>query len=76
MKFEDCEILIVDGGPERDGLGLELWHNDNLLLEIFRDDEKLIQTFTSFQEDLPLVLIESAIKAFKERIPEEFDQIS
>ena len=69
MKITDCELLIVDGGPERDGLGVEIWHKDKLILEIFRDDEKKLRTMTSYQDDLPLELIESGIEIFKNRIP-------
>jgi hypothetical protein len=73
MKLDIDRIIIasyVSNG--RDGIGVEIYRNDILLIEIFRDDTKKTRTLTLWKQDLPLDLIEESIQIFKREIPWEF----
>ena len=66
------KVLIASDISNRDGIGIEVSLNDEVLLEIFRDDEKKKREVTLYKKDLPLDLIEESIKEFKKEIPWEF----
>jgi len=68
MKKE--EILIVN--DERDGLGMEVWQNDELILEIFRDDGHRTRTITFYKKEIPLEKMEGYIQKFKKENLWEF----
>ncbi len=53
----------------RDGLGIELWDDDdNLVAEIFRCDANHTVTLNTFTSHVPLNILESAIKFLRERL--------
>lgn len=60
---------VSDG---RDGIGVEFYFNDELLIEIFRDDTKEEREVTLYKKGLPLSLVEYAIELYKKEIPWEF----
>ena len=61
--------FIIGSDIERDGLYLEVQDPEGqVVLEIFRWDERRAVTFTAFQPDLPLPLIEAALEAAKARL--------
>jgi len=64
------EILIVN--DERDGLGMEVWQNNNLVLEIFRDDKFKTRTITFFEKEISLEKMEQYIERFKKENLWEF----
>lgn len=57
------EILVVN--DERNGLGMEVWQNNNLILEIFRDDKFKTRTITFFKKEISLEKMEEYIERFK-----------
>jgi hypothetical protein len=50
---------------ERDGIGIEVYRNDKLVVEIFRDDTNKTRTITVFKENISLELMEECISTFK-----------
>lgn len=64
------EILIVN--DERDGLGMEVWQNEEFALEIFRDDKFKTRTITFFKKEIPLEKMEEYIERFKKENLWEF----
>ena len=53
---------------DRDGLGVELWDGDSQLAEAFRDDTAGTFTFTTFDQDLPVVLVEEFLALARRRL--------
>ena len=72
--FEDFQVVAVSDVSGRDGMGIEVWSKEKILIEIFRDDENEDFNITLFEESLPLKLIDESIKYFKREIPKEFDK--
>lgn len=72
MNREDLKIIIASDVSERDGIGIEIWHKDEMILEIFRDDSKKSKEFTTYRKDIPLDIIEYSIECFKKEIPKEY----
>lgn len=64
-------VIASDVGS-RDGIGVELLLDDQIVLEIFRDDTKKTREVIFFQKEIPLALLEESIEKFKEQIPWEF----
>jgi hypothetical protein len=56
----------------RDGIGVEIYRNDELLVEIFRDGTQKSRIVTLWKQDLPLELIEESIQTFRKEIPWDF----
>ncbi len=61
-----------DVSGDRDGIGIEILEEEEILLEIFRDDTKRTREVTLYKRDLPLELIEQSIRLFKKEIPWNF----
>lgn len=64
-------VIASDVGS-RDGIGVELRIDDEIVLEIFRDDTKKSREVTFYKKDVPLSLLEESIAKFKNEIPWEF----
>ncbi len=73
-SLKDYEVIIGSDVNERDGIGIEIWSKEQLLIEIFRNDKNEEYTISVFEKDLPLSLIEEAIKRFKKEIPSVFQK--
>ncbi len=71
-KNKDRTEIASDVSGNRDGIGVEIFRNNELLIEIFRDDTKLTRTVTLWKQDIPLELIEESIQDFKQNIPWDF----
>ena len=71
-KNKDRIEIASDVSGNRDGIGVEIFRNDELLMEIFRDDTKLTRIVTLWKQDIPLELIEESIQDFKQNIPWDF----
>jgi len=67
----DRVVVASDVNP-RDGIGVEIYCDGELVVEIFRDDTERTRTITVFRESISLELMEECIGIFKERIPWEF----
>jgi hypothetical protein len=76
METEFLEIqsyTIASDVGDRDGIGVEYYCHGKMIMEIFRDDTKKTREVTLYEKELPLALVEKAIKIFKQEIPEEFE---
>lgn len=69
---KDRTIIASDVSSDRDGIGVEIYRDDKLVIEIFRDDTKQTRTVTLFQQDVSLDLLEESIQTFKKEIPWDF----
>jgi hypothetical protein len=69
---KDRVIIASDVSNGRDGIGVEIYRDQILLVEIFRDDTQKTRTVTLWGKDLPLELIEESIQIFKKEIPWDF----
>ena len=72
MELPKNRVIIASDVSDRDGIGVEIYRNDKLVIEIFRDDTKLTRTVTLFQQDISLELLEESIANFKKEIPWDF----
>ncbi len=72
MKAPGDRVEIASDGHTRDGIGIEIYQDDELVIEIFRDDTEKTRTVTVYKEDLSLDLIEEAITIFKKEIPWDY----
>ncbi len=65
-------LIASDVGSGRDGIGIELYEDDELVLEIFRDDSKKTRDIILYKNIMRLDLVEESIKKFIKEIPWEF----
>ena len=72
MEFEKDRVEIASDVNTRDGIGIEVYRNDELVIEIFRDDTDRTRVITVFKENVSLELMEECIDTFKKEIPWEF----
>ena len=73
MKLpKDRVIIASDVSGDRDGIGVEIYRDDKIIIEIFRDDTKRTRTVTFFKQDISLDLLEESIQTFKKEIPWNF----
>ena len=71
MELKKDRVLIASD-VSRDGIGIEVYRNDELLLEIFRNDHKKERIVTIYKKEVSLDLIEESIITFKKEIPWDF----
>lgn len=69
MELKKDRITIASDCSERDGIGIEVYRNNKLIVEIFRDDTDKTRTITVYKKDLSLELMEECISTFKKEIP-------
>ena len=69
---KDIEVVVASDVCDRDGIGIEIYQNDEMILEIFRDDTKKEREVTLYQKDVPLSLLEKSIAIFKKEVPWDF----
>lgn len=72
--LKELQVTVVSDISEKDGMGIEVWSKEKILIEIFRDDENADFNITLFEESLPLKLVEESIEYFKSEIPKELDK--
>ena len=72
---KDRVVVASDVNP-RDGIGVEIYRDDKLIVEIFRDDTDKTRTVTVFKESVPLEFMEECIETFKKEIPWDFMEYS
>ncbi len=72
MKEINDRVVIASDVNERDGIGVEIYRNNELIVEIFRDDSDKTRTIRIFKEDISLELMEECIQTFKNQIPWDF----
>jgi hypothetical protein len=72
MSLPKDRVIIASDVNERDGIGVEIYRDNKLVVEIFRDDTKRTRTITLFQQEVSLEFMEEAIAIFKKEIPWDF----
>jgi len=72
MSFPKDRVVVASDVNPRDGIGVEIYRDDELVVEIFRDDRDRTRTVTVFKESISLELIEESIQIFKKEIPWNF----
>jgi hypothetical protein len=72
MTLPKESVIIASDVSGRDGIGVEIYCDDKLVIEIFRDDTLLTRTVTLYQQDISLDLLEESIQTFKKEIPWDF----
>ena len=72
MTLPKDRVIIASDVSDRDGIGVEIYSDDKLVIEIFRDDTKRRRTVTLYQQDISLDLLEESIQTFKKEIPWDF----
>ncbi|WP_417445313.1 hypothetical protein [Joostella sp.] len=72
MKENKDRVVIASDVNERDGIGVEIYRNDELIAEIFRDDTDKTRTIRVFKEKISLESMEECIEIFKKEIPWDF----
>lgn len=65
-------IVIASDVNQRDGIGIEVYRDNNLALEIFRDDTLKTRMITLYSNEVSLEDMEQYIKVFKDKIPWDF----
>ena len=68
MEFSKDRVVFASDVNKRDGIGVEIYRDDELVIEIFRDDTKRTRTVTLFKQNVPLELVEESIGIFKKEI--------
>ena len=64
--------IIIASDVKRDGIGIEVYRDDEMVVEIFRSDSDKTRTIKIFKEDISLQLMEESIATFKKEIPWDF----
>jgi len=72
MKPHKDRTIIASDVSGRDGIGVEIYRNHELVVELFRDDSEKTRTITVFDKEISLKLMEEAIEIFKKEIPWDF----
>ncbi|MES2355947.1 MAG: hypothetical protein V4568_16410 [Pseudomonadota bacterium] len=72
MSLPKDRVVVASDVNPGDGIGVEIYRNDELVIEIFRDDIEKTRAVTLFKESISLELMEESIHIFKEKIPWDF----
>ena len=71
-KWPKDRVVIASDVSTRDGIGIEIYRNDEIVIEIFRDDTEKNRTVSVFNKSVSLELMNEAIEIFKDEIPWDF----
>ena len=69
-------VVVASDVNSRNGIGIEIYRDDKLIVEIFRDDTDKTRTVTVFKESVSLEFMEECIETFKKEIPWDFMEYS
>lgn len=72
MSDQKDRVVVASDVNPRDGIGVEIYRDNELVVEIFRDDTERTRTVTVFKESVSLELMEECIQTFKKEIPWDF----
>ncbi|MES2826054.1 MAG: hypothetical protein V4732_20810 [Pseudomonadota bacterium] len=72
MPQSKNRVVVASDVNPRDGIGVEIYRDNQLVVEIFRDDTERTRTVTIFKEPVSLELMEECIEIFKKKIPWDF----
>lgn len=65
-------IVVASDVRDRNGIGVEVYVGDELMMEVFRNDAKKTCEVTLYKSGLSLDLVEEAIARFRKAIPWDF----
>ncbi|MEM9081406.1 MAG: hypothetical protein AAGC74_12020 [Verrucomicrobiota bacterium] len=65
MNFDTYRELVASDISSRDGVGLEVYKNEKLIIEIFRDDSQKTRSVTLFNQSVTFEEMENAMTSFK-----------
>ena len=65
-------VIVASDVNTRDGIGIEVYDNEKMILEVFRDDSFKTRSLTLFEKDVPLKIVEESIRLFKSKIDWDF----
>jgi hypothetical protein len=74
LKEKRFEVLVASDVATRDGIGIELYENGEMILEVFRDDTRKTREITLYKRDVPVELVEEALEVFRKEIPRDFQE--
>ena len=69
MSIPKDRIVVASDVCTRDGIGIEIYRDNELVLETFRDDSKKTRDITVYKDSVSLELMEECIQLFKAEIP-------
>ena len=72
MSTFKLSYVVASDVSQRDGVGIEVYLDGELILELFRDDTRHTREVTAYRKDVPLEIVEQAIALFKKEIPWNF----
>ena len=72
MPLLKDRVVVASDVSTRDGIGVEIYRDNELIVEIFRDDTERTRTVTVLKESISLDLMEESIQIFKKEIPWDF----
>jgi len=72
MSSPKDRVVVASDVSSRDGIGVEIYRDNELIVELFRDDTERTRTITVFKESISLELMEESIQIFKNEIPWAF----
>ena len=72
MSSQKDRVVVASDVSSRDGIGVEIYRDNELIVELFRDDTERTRTITVFKESISLELMEESIQIFKNEIPWAF----
>ena len=72
LNKDKYEIIVASDVATRDGIGVEIYEDGQLIIDIFRDDTKKTKEVTLFKEQISVEIVEEALQIFKKEIPQEF----
>lgn len=75
MSVQNLKVVIASDVCSRDGIGVEISIDNELILEIFRDDTRKMREVTLYKKDVPLEVVEEAIAIFRKEIPWDFIEL-
>lgn len=69
MSGKNLKALIISDDVIRNGIGVEFYIDDKLMVEIFRDDNEHTKMLSVFEQPVSLELIEECVTLFKKLVP-------
>ncbi|HMG08843.1 MAG TPA: hypothetical protein VK609_10055 [Mucilaginibacter sp.] len=66
------KVIIASDINNRDGVGVEIYKNGEMITEIFRDDTERSRTITLYKKEISLEVMEECIRVFRRDVPWDF----
>lgn len=69
---QEINVVVASDVRDRDGVGVEVYVGDELVMEVFRNDATKTREVTLYSDDIPLEVVEASIVRFRKAIPWDF----